>query len=1176
MKLQSIYKRDIEKELNPVVSVSDYTAETVETEISEYVFTDEIIHYLYTVLNAIREGNYHQNGIWINGYFGSGKSHFTKYLNYCLQTAYREKALARLEDAVIERDPLVHPDSNSGVEPSEIRSLMDWLKKNTIETVLFNIGDKVTGDERDDNNSFTRAIWQEFNRFRGYNRENIALAQYLEKPLAEKGKFETFKQLMDEEGFDWEKESQQLATTELDYVMEIAAQAEPSLSYDIIRDNIAKNNISLSVENLTKELNAYVQTRGEDYRLLFFIDEVSMFVGGKRQLLLQLQQIVVRIQEDCNGRVWVGCSAQQDLSELLTNMQVNETSDDYGQIKGRFPIKVALKGTNTEFVTKKRVLDKKEQYLSDIQKLYDDNKNAISAQFILPTSYNGYADKDSFVSYYPFVPYQFQLIIQVFDAFVEKQFVDKEVKGNERSVLKITHNTAYRTRDEELGKFIAFDQFYSAMFEAGLQPAGQRAIRNAERTATHYSQDPDFAARVVKVLFMICNIKETDRLVFPATVDNVVTLLMTDIDQNRLELKQKVERVLDFLKKENIIRLQLGKDGAPDVYAFYSEEESDVARIIATKRPDSSFMGEQFSKLFQKFISFSNKEGYCGNNFSVGLSILGRNIFGNNPDVQVEFVLYADTLDANQYAFTYNKDQRRLVFFLAADYKESRVDTDFYWYCQVQDYLRTASNDSPQRQKANRAFAEQAQEVMKTRIERQIREIFDRSPVMSGQNILSSAELGMKKGNERYKAAVQAHLGEIYTYAKAVYTPDYPTNSNELKAKILNPQLEADMTPPEQWVENYLVGLHHDVSLTEVVQKFTQAPYGWNEVSTLFVVSKLVTRHKRAFLYNNNPAVDRRTVAENIQKNKNLFTITTAQDIPQETVNNFITAWKSIFNRVESMPSDPTELFEHCRKSEKSPIVNNDYDNRARKLISAGANTMAQVLYDAIEKMKEWREVRDPKAFFQLFIDNEQEMKVMIDNCKRVIGFCEDQLGKFSEITAFIQHNHDNFDFLEGDAHEMAEELKKLTTEAWPIDKMPKYNKLKRNVEGAIGEVRAKMVADVTAAYEDCFAQLQALIESLGIPEFRLPNKETTIYSRTHTESLHAMKNYADTTEFFNAQVQAINKYAEEKNKPKVHNVSLRTKSKTMRTESDVDAYLAQLKQQIMSHINGKDDVIIQ
>jgi hypothetical protein len=1175
MKLQDIYKRKVTEELNPVVSVSDYTPDTVKTEINEYVFTDEIIHYLYMVLNAIREGNYHQNGIWINGYFGTGKSHFLKYLNYCFMSEYRDQALARLEDAVLERDPLTHPESHSDVYPADMRALKEWLKNTEIKTVLFNIGDKVTGDKRDEDASFTKAIWQEFNKFRGYNRENIALAQYLEKPLAEKGKFEDFKRLMDEEGFDWEHDCLQLAATEIDFVMEIAKQAEPSLSYDTIRENIKTNNISLSVENLTAELNHYIKSCGDNYRLLFFIDEISMFIGGKRQLLLQLQQIVVRIQEDCSGKVWLGCTAQQDLSELVDSIQVQNTADDYGQIKGRFPVRVALKGANTEFVTKKRVLGKEDAAVQVIGKLYDHNRDAISNQFNLPTSYNGFSDKEDFISYYPFVPYQFQLLIQVFDSFVTKQFVDKEVKGNERSVLKITHNTVYNTRDEEVGKFISFDQFYSAMFEAGLQPKGRRARRNADSVIVKY-QDVDFGKRVVDVLYMICNISENDQMLFPATIDNVVTLLMTDIDQNRLELKQKVERVLEFLKQESIIRLILGKDGAPDTWQFYSEDESEVASLIANRRPDNYFMAEQFNKIFNSYLSFSNKEGYCGSNFSVSLSILGRTFFGTNTDIQVELVMQADTDDASNYAFTFNKDARRLVFFMAPGYKDRQLVNDFYWYCQVEDYLQHATNESEQRTKTNNAFREQAAEIKKNRIEKPLREIFDNCQVIGGQNVFTSAELDMKKGNEKYKAALQAHLAEIYKYAKAVSTPEYPTNAADLRQKLLNPQVEAEMSMPEQVVENFLNQQGHDTAVTDVVQKFSQAPYGWNEFCTLYVLNKLVVRRKRAFMYNNNPNVDRKTIAENLQKNKPLFTVTTAQEIPQDMVNKFTAAWKNIFKMVQVMPSDAQELFDFCRLGDKSPILHNNYEGNARKLSEAGAGLLAQTLYDMLDKMKQWRETRDIKAFFSIFIDGEQEIAQQIDNCTRINGFCQDQLSKYADILSYVNHNEGNFEFLGTDERQLASELKKIQSEAWPIDKMPVYNKQKRNVEGAIGEVREKMVDEVKTAYNECYAQLEQLTKNLGIPEYRLPDKEATVSTKTRTESLHALKLYADTSEFFNQQVEKINKYAEEKNKPKVVSVNLITRSKTIRSEADVDAYLADLKKQIMAKINGKDDVIIQ
>lgn len=78
-----IYKKEINRPLNPAVSVTDNRENTISVEIEEYVFTDEIINGLFNVLNAVRKKSANHNGIWISGYYGSGKSHFLKYLNFC-------------------------------------------------------------------------------------------------------------------------------------------------------------------------------------------------------------------------------------------------------------------------------------------------------------------------------------------------------------------------------------------------------------------------------------------------------------------------------------------------------------------------------------------------------------------------------------------------------------------------------------------------------------------------------------------------------------------------------------------------------------------------------------------------------------------------------------------------------------------------------------------------------------------------------------------------------------------------------------------------------------------------------------------------------------------------------------------------------------------------------------
>ena len=101
MQLQDLYIKSINRPVNPAVSATKFDKETIDIEIKEYVFTDEILNGLYRILNAIKNNKpYDHVGIWIDGYYGSGKSHFLKYLDYCITPETRDVALERLLDAV--------------------------------------------------------------------------------------------------------------------------------------------------------------------------------------------------------------------------------------------------------------------------------------------------------------------------------------------------------------------------------------------------------------------------------------------------------------------------------------------------------------------------------------------------------------------------------------------------------------------------------------------------------------------------------------------------------------------------------------------------------------------------------------------------------------------------------------------------------------------------------------------------------------------------------------------------------------------------------------------------------------------------------------------------------------------------------------------------------------------
>ena len=467
MKFKDLYEKGLDRKVNPAVSASDLTEETVMTEIVEYVFTEEIVINLYNILLNIKQNQGSHVGIWINGYFGTGKSHFLKYVSYCLDPHYSELAFMRLEEAI---EDIVHSSKGGmtklddyGVSMSEVKALKKWYSTQaTIKMVMFNIGD-VHDANSNQALAFTTIFWNQLNARRGYNSINLALAQYLEKALDDDGKFEEFKDYVKSKGYDWERNISRFAAGRLDMALEMASEVDPKLAIDVIRNKISNNDINVSVEAFAAELKEYVDKQGSNnFRLLFFVDEVSQFIGQHRDLLLQLQSLVKRLDEVCESKVWIACTAQQTLEEVVSNAGGSSTNpeDEIGKILGRFEVRASLQGTSPEYITQKRILDKKGEVEIELAKLYEKDKAKLDAQFVLPSSYKTYTDKDNFAAYYPFVPYQFQLIKKVLDSFESMNFVDKQVKGNERSLINITYSIAKETQEMEVGEFIPFDKFY--------------------------------------------------------------------------------------------------------------------------------------------------------------------------------------------------------------------------------------------------------------------------------------------------------------------------------------------------------------------------------------------------------------------------------------------------------------------------------------------------------------------------------------------------------------------------------------------------------------------------------------------------------------------------------------------------------------------------------------------
>src|SRR6478736_7428932 len=86
--IADLLHRDLTRKIEEIIQVDQADEQSVYAEITEYVATDSIRDQYHHLLKAIAEApsDPHESiGVWVSGFFGSGKSSFAKNLGYALE-----------------------------------------------------------------------------------------------------------------------------------------------------------------------------------------------------------------------------------------------------------------------------------------------------------------------------------------------------------------------------------------------------------------------------------------------------------------------------------------------------------------------------------------------------------------------------------------------------------------------------------------------------------------------------------------------------------------------------------------------------------------------------------------------------------------------------------------------------------------------------------------------------------------------------------------------------------------------------------------------------------------------------------------------------------------------------------------------------------------------------------
>jgi hypothetical protein len=598
MRIKELFTRDINRPINGVVKAEQLDDAVVWQELDEFVVTKELDQHIRRFFTTYTEALDHQHdptisgkiGVWMSGFFGSGKSHFLKVLSYILGNR-QLKANGQSRQTVEFFETKIHDAMLYGDIKRAVAA--------TTDVILFNIDSKA--DNRSGRDAILTVFLRVFNEMLGYSGDHPWIA-HMERYLASKHKLDTFHAAYElAAGHKWVDERDAYAFNR-DAVVKALSHAlgqSEDASHKWF-DNMEKS-FPLTIENFCGWVKEYLDSKGPNHRLIFLVDEMGQFVGQDTQRMLNLQTITEDLGTACGGRAWVVVTSQEDIDAVLGEMKKG-AANDFSKIQGRFKTRLSLSSANVDEVIQERLLAKHGGNVEDgLRKLHaakgDILKNQLSFTNVGPTM-KAFKDADDFVRNYPFAPYQFQLVQKVFEAIRKAGATGLHLSRGERSILDAFQSAAKQVAGEAVGVLVPFWRFYPSI-ESFLDTSVKRTIDQAE---TNPSLEP-FDIKLLQVLFLIRYVEE-----IKGNVNNLVTLCIDEIDADRLGLRRKIEESLQRLEKETLI----SRSG--DNYFFLTNEERDISREIKSVDLSSGEEAKLLGELiFDDVLKGNRKHRYAVN-----------------------------------------------------------------------------------------------------------------------------------------------------------------------------------------------------------------------------------------------------------------------------------------------------------------------------------------------------------------------------------------------------------------------------------------------------------------------------------------------------------------------------------------------------------------------------------
>ena len=575
--------KNIYRTIEKVITYSASHEARLKAEITEYIVTDSIeeqFERLLTSMQAAMEmGGENEVGVWVSGFYGSGKSSFTKYLGLALD-----------EGVAIEGTPFLKYLQDRFNKPQTRAQLTALASRHSAAVVLLDLASEMlAGATMED---VSTVLYYKVLQWAGYSR-NLKVAAF-ERRLKKDGRYEDFSARIQEElKAPWrEVQNDPLVIDSL--IPEIAHKMYPQLfKTETAFSTETTDFVRFENERVKEMLDIVRETTGKDF-VLFIIDEVGQYVGSRQNLILNLDGLAKNLKAIGEGNAWIIGTAQQTLTEDDPRAALN--SPELYKLKDRFPIQIDLESSDIKEICYRRLLGKSSAGQQELEKLFEKFGQVLRHNTKLQDAryYDSDFDKTTFVNLYPFLPAHFDILLHLLGALA------KSTGGiGLRSAIKVIQDILVEGPDDQepvanrpVGWLATTVTLYDALekdirraFPSIHKAVGKVKIRFAD------SQDHLDVAKTVAVLQALGNM--------PVTVQNVTSLMHSGIDVP--SQRDKVDAAIAELINDAIVPFG-EKDGN---LCFFSEKLNDIdqeraqipLRSIETRRIHNEALRDVFTPL---------------------------------------------------------------------------------------------------------------------------------------------------------------------------------------------------------------------------------------------------------------------------------------------------------------------------------------------------------------------------------------------------------------------------------------------------------------------------------------------------------------------------------------------------------------------------------------------------